>query len=376
MANGIILIMVYGIIAIISYWLIKQNYIAYSKKTELGLDKAVKLKIPIICLISILFAWVNWFATNVLSKNVLGSDRLNYSVEFLGSRSVQSTGLQFIFDVVKRCGGDIYTVFYITTFITVFITLIAYRRSKLTSPKIIVLLLVSEYVFFTFTGLKQSYTAAFSFLFFVNAVEDKSKKGTILSIIDIILSIIFHSAGYILIPLFVILRFNRDNKRKFYFYVAIASLSLLLLPNIMQFISSHFGAYVPLLSFKIDKYFGEATGGLDSQWSAIIKYLPFFYVSVWGIANRKKFKRDIAEFDSLLLITVVGSLVVLYSIYSYWFQRFRYSFYFPVFLLYELMDRNDELKGNRVINDTIVIGGSLLVTVRKIILIFKNFGAF
>lgn len=373
MINGILLIIIYGLVSIVSYLLIRQNYIIYSERIENGNKK---IKLLSIIFISSLFTFVNWFATKTLANNVLGSDRLNYSVEFLGTRSVQSPGLQFIFDIVKKCGGDIYTVFYVTTFLTMFFTLIAYRRSKLASPKLITLLLVSEYVFFSFTGLKQSYAAAFSFLFFVNAIEDKTKRGLILCVVDIVLAILFHSSGYILIPLLVILRIGRENKKRFYFITGVAVLSLIFLPNIMQFVSSRIGSFLPILSFKIEKYFGDATGGLDSQWSAIIKYLPFVYISILGVLNRKRFKYVISEYDSLLLAAVVGSLVVLYSMFSYWFQRFRYSFYFPVFLLYDLIDRNEELKGNRVINDTIVIGGSLLVTTRKILLIFKNFGAF
>ena len=376
MANGILLMVVYGLASTFSYWLIKRNYITYSENIDYGNPKAKKLRIFSIIAISSLFTLINWFATTVLANNVLGSDRLNYSIEYSGSRSVQSPGLQFIFDIVSKCGGDIYEVFYITTFLTVFITLIAYRRSKFTSPKLITLLLVSEYVFFSFTGLKQSYAAAFSFLFFVNAIEDKTKRGLILCVFDIVLAILFHSSGYILIPLLIILRIGRENKKKFYFITCAAVLCLVFLPNIMQFISSHVGSFLPILSFKIEKYFGNISGGLDNQWSAIIKYISFFYISILGVLNRKRFKYVINEYDSLLLVAVIGSLVVLYSMFSYWFQRFRYSFYFPVFLLYDLIDRNEEFKGNRVINDVIVIGGSLLVTTRKILLIFKNFGAF
>ena len=136
------------------------------------------------------------------------------------------------------------------------------------------------------------------------------------------------------------------------------------------------GSYLPILSLKIDKYFGDSIGGLDSQWSAVIKYLPFIYISIWGILNRKRIVYLIEDYDSLLLASTIGALIVFYSMYSYWFQRFRYSFYFPVFLLYELIDKNENLRGNKAINDTLVVGGSLFVTVRKILLIFINFGGF
>ncbi|MFW5670019.1 MAG: EpsG family protein [Acetivibrio ethanolgignens] len=376
MINGILMMATYGFVSIVSYLLIKQNYILYLSETNLGKQKANKLRIASIFAISSLYTILNWFATKILSNNTLGSDRLNYSIEFSGVRSVQSPGLQFIFDIVKKCGGDIYSVFYLTTFITVFITLIAYRRSKLASPKLITLLLVSEYVFFSFTGLKQSYAAAFSFLFFVNAIENKTKKGTMLCLFDIVLSILFHSSGYILIPLLVILRIDRNNKKRLYFLILISIMCLIFLPNIMQFVSARLGSFLPILSYKIDNYFGNFSGGLDSQWSAIIKYFPFIYISIWGVLNRKRLMYEIEEYDLLLLVSVIGSLIVLYSIYSYWFQRFRYSFSFPVFLLYDLIDRNESLKGNKIINDSVVVGGTLFVTARKILLIFKNFGTF
>lgn len=376
MENGILLMVVYGLVSIFSYWLIKHNYTSYLVAIDSGKQRANKLKLSSIIIVAFLFTFVNWFATKILSNNILGSDRLNYSVEFSGLRSVLSPGLQFIFDIVKMAGGDIYLVFYLTTFITIFIILIAYRRSKLAGPKSIVLLLVSELVFFSFTGLKQSYAVAFSCLFFVNAIENKSKKGTIMCIIDVVLSILFHSTGYILVPLLVIIRSGKENKKRFYFIIAIAILSLVFLPNIAQFLNVRFGSYFPILSLKIKRYFGDVVAGADSRWYVIFKYVPFFHITIWGAANRKRLKYVIEEYDQLLLIAVISSLLVIYSIYSYWFQRFRYTFYFPVFLLYELIDRKEKLKENRIINDTIVIGGTLWVNVRKTLLIFKDFSGF
>lgn len=375
MVNGILFITVYAVVSIFSYWLIKNDYKIYARKRE-DYRNPRKLRLSAMIIISLLFTWVNWFATSMLGHNELGGDRLNYSVEFLGARSVQSQGLQFVFDIVKLLGGDIYTVFYVTTFITIFIVLIAYRRSKLAGPKVIALLLVSEYVIFTFTALKQCYAAAFCFLFFVNAMENDTKKGKVLCLIDIVLAVLFHSSGFILIPLFVILKGKKDNPRKYYFLVFAAIVSIIFLPTIMQLVARVFGAVLPILSFKIDKYFGDMTSGLDSQWTAVIKYIPFFYIGVWGAFNRKRFRKSVPSYDKYLTITIIAVLIVFYSLFSYWFERFRYQFYFPVYMFYQFIDENESNRNNRMINNTIVLGGTLYITMRKILLIFINFGIF
>ena len=181
MGNGIIVLFLYFLICIISSLFINADYKRYRSN---GRSK-VKIKISSMIIIATLFSVLNWFITVYISNGVLGSDRLNYNVEFQGVRSVGSPGLQWIFDIVLRLGGDIYWVFYLTTFITCYLTLVAYRRSQMATPKFMVLLFVSEYIFFTFTGLKQAYAVAFSYLFFVNAIENKTLKGNVLCIIDI-----------------------------------------------------------------------------------------------------------------------------------------------------------------------------------------------
>ena len=369
-------ILVYGIYSCASlliYYFVKKRY---NRVNGLLFDKFPKLSFISICLISGIYTWINWFSTIIISNGVLGSDRLNYSIEFSGYRSALSDGLEFIFDMVHFIGGDIYVVLYFTTFISVFITLTAYRKSRLATPKVLLLIMLSEYIFFTFTGLKQAYSSAFACLFFVYAIEDQSKSATIKCLILIILSVLFHSSGFVLIPFMFLLRMKNTEERKYLVICLLSFVVVFFLPQILMVISKMAESAFPILTYKINKYFTEANNTLDNQWSAVFKYIPYFYVAVCAFFNRRVISTRVNQFGKLHLISIISSIIVFYSVFSYWFQRFRFVFIFPVFVLYGIIEQNEGLIGNRLINNSVVEGGTLVVTMRKIALIFINYGAF
>lgn len=374
MFDAIIVVITYFIVCSLSYKIIKFDYIK-SKRMYNQCYNLPKLRMVSIIAISSLFTFYNWFITFIISHNILGSDRTNYRVEFLGERSVGSTGLQFIFNIVKKMGGDIYSVIYLSTFICIFLTLIAYRKCKKTTPRFILLLFMSEYIFFIFTTLKQAYAAVFASLFFVNIIDGSTKKNDFLSFIEMILSIMFHSSGMILIPLFFIMKIKSKNKDYFSILTLMTIIFVIFLPQIMIIVNKVLGSFMPILSNKIEKYFILTNELSDNQWYAVFKYLPFGYIPLWAFFNRRYYSKFYHKFDSLLISSVIGGLIVMYSAYVYWFSRFRFSFIFPVYFMYDLIDNNTTYRSNKIINNMIVYGGTLIFTLRNVILIFIKYGA-
>lgn len=375
MLDALKVIIVYILICSISYIFLKNDY--KNSKRSLNNSRVLpKLRMSSIILISCLFTFYNWFVTSVISHNLLGSDRVNYEAEFLGERSVGSPGLQLIFDIVKRLGGSIYSVIYITMFICIFITLIAYKKCKKSTPALILLFFVSEYVFFLFTALKQSYSTAFACLFFANFIDGDTKKSDYLCLFDMCLSILFHSSGMILIPLFLLKKMKTNKNKYFKILVLLLVIVTIFLPEIMVLVNNSLGSVMPILSSKIDKYFIAHNEIEDSQWIAVLKYIPFAYIPFWGLLNRKYYQKSHKNFDLLLISSITGGLIVIYSIYIYWFSRFRFTFILPVFYLYDLMGLYYNNKSNRLINNIIVYGGTIFVTMRNIFLIFIKYGAF
>lgn len=373
--NAIIVILLYILLCVVVYFIVNNDFIAFTNG-ELSTKKICKLRLSSMIIISGIITLYNWFVTHCISGDVLGSDRYNYLFEFSGYRSPGSVGLEWIFGLISKFGGDIYTVFYFTSFIVIFLMLVAYRKSKIASPKFVLLLLVSEYVFFTFTALKQAYSAAFASLFFVNILEDDTRKGTLLSIFNIVLSIMFHSSGFILIPLFFVLKSDRKDKRKFLLQMAFCTITIIFLPDIMMLVSKIFGSVFPVLATKIGSYFTSTDMTLSGKWTAVFKYFPFVYISFWGVINRKAYQVTVKQFDSILIASVVAGLIVLYSIFLYWFSRFRFTLIFPTYLLYDLMERNEKLRGNLIINNTIVYGMTSVVTLRNVALIMLKYNVF
>ena len=143
----------------------------------------------------------------------------------------------------------------------------------------------------------------------------------------------------------------------------------------MVMISKSIGFVFPVLSTKIGNYFSATDLQVIENWTTVLKYFPFIYISLWGTINRKAFVNRIENYDSILISSVIASLVVFYSIFLYWFSRFRFTLIFPPFLLYDLIERNDR-PGNKIINNCVVYGMTLVVTLRNVALIMIKYGMF
>lgn len=356
MVKGLIVSILYIFIALISLFFIK-------KKNKISLIS--------IMIISFLFTAFNICATRISSE--YGYDRLSYIYDYTKHRSTTSIALDFLFKYMNIMGLTIYEVFYLTTFICVLLTLLAYNISNRTNYKIYLLLLTSEWILFTITALKQAYACALATLFLVIVIENKKNFGVILSTIILILIVMFHISGLIFIPLLLLLRKKKINGC----FIKIITIILILVFfefNILMFyFKEGVKIFFPAYGIKINNYLQL----LNLNFSGgFLKYFYIYYIAILGLIMEKKYSKIIIDYNKYLLLTVMGAFLILYSVKIYWFTRFIGLFYFPIFIFYQMLNNQIENNNIKKISDIIVYGGSLFFLLRKIMLIYINYGFF
>lgn len=195
--SGFTSILIYAVISLTCCSAAKRCYVRSVDRLTGQSDSARKMPYSLIFSIAALFALYNAYCTG--GKLPTGGDRLNYYLDFSGFRKNESVALQLIFNVVKYCGGDIFTVYYFTTFVCVFLTFVAYRKMPRADYCAVALLLLTDFVFFTFTALKQCYACACAAMFFAYAIDENTPKNVVLSITYLTAACLFHTSGFILI---------------------------------------------------------------------------------------------------------------------------------------------------------------------------------
>lgn len=365
---------IYVSICVISYYIIKIRYFAYQNVNNSYELKRSKLKVIDMVFISALFMSYNAYLTQTHLS--LSQDRSNYLVEFQGYRYVRSIGLQFVFDLVHFVGGDIYTVFYLTTFICIFLTLFAYKKADFADYRIFPLLMLSEWFFNTVTALKQCYACAFAALFFAYILKENSKKNTLMCIAFATLALLFHTSGAILFPILIIAKLIKFRDSETNFILILMFFVTIFLQPILLFAANLLNGIMPLLSGRIYHYFIEGDPAGNVSIFTAIKWLPFYYIVFIGLIYRKKLKNIFFKYNYFMFITAVASCLALFSTSVYWFYRFLSLFYLPVFSYFILINLKLERQENRLINNIVVYGVGGLVFVRWFILMYVNYGGF
>lgn len=358
-------LLIYAMICIFSYFIIKEQYLKQEQsKTKINYMSMLS--------VSILFTLYNVYLTK--SHGILSLDRGNYLFEFQGYRYVKSIGLQWIFDIVHLIGGNIYTVFYLTTFLCVLLSLIAYKKADFADYRIFPLLMMSEWFFNTVTLLKQCYACAFAMLFFAYVLKPKTPKNIILSLIFAIVAFLFHTSGVILIPVFIAINFKQ--MKEWWTIVALLLLFIItfLLRPILLISSNVIADISPILAEKIIHYFIE--GDTSGSAFSIVKWIPFYYIVFMGIIFKDTLKDKIFNYNKFLIVSAVAACMALFSANIYWFYRFLFLFYLPAFSYYIMMNSTLRKEENKLINNCVVYGVSGVVFVRWFILMYINCGGF
>lgn len=333
-----------------------------------------KMTIWMIVAISLLCSLYNYYVTE--TSVVTGGDRLNYIANFTGIRKSPSAGLGLVIQLIHFFNGSVETLYYFTTFMCMFVTLLAYRNSKVAKPKDLLLLFLSQYVVTTFTALKQSYTSAFATLFFVLLLEGKGKRKDCICIILITLAILFHPTGFVLVPIYFVIKCHKNKKDIILFFFVMLPIGLFFEP-LMLFLAEMIYPMVPSLAEKIISYLGESRERFpDSSMFAFVKGVPYYFITLLGLVKRDKLLYRIRNYDNYLICIGTASFLYIMSIYNQWLSRFIYLFSFVAFVFFGLIVDTVAYKANRIVFNFFVCGGVAAVTYRFLILVYAISGGF
>ena len=340
-----------------------------------NIDASFKMTLTMAIVIALLFTLYNVIVTH-LNVSISG-DRQNYTLNFFGYRNSSSAGLMFLIGLIRKVSSRVETLYYVSTFITMLITMLAYRESDEATPKAILFLLTTQYVFFTFAGMKQCYANAFASLCIVLALRHKGIGDAIVSIILIALSMWFHPTGYLLIPLYIMIRIKKTRRINTLFFLLMIVGVLFLEPLLLR--AARLAApFAPGVAVKIYDYFGE-TGNeaLEAAgFMSALKGIPFYIITLVGWIKRRELKDQIPNYENYLFLSGVISFIYVASVYNSWVNRLAYFLYLPVGIFFVQLMRNVSNENNYRIINASVIGINTLFTLLFVILVYMNYGGF
>lgn len=333
-------ILVYTFCWLISYLLAKWTYniqikkvktIGFSNKNSITYEK--KMPYYLIIIISAIFTFYCYYS--MAPEDSMAADRQNYTMNFSGNRESPSMGLTAIMGFVLLNGGDFKQLLYISTFSSIFITLIAYRKSKDATPQALLLLFLSQYVLTTLTALKQCYASAFATLAIVLMIQKRNILKDLIIITLILLAILFHPVGYVLLPVYFIMRYFDNKKRNVNQMILVLLFFSIAFIPIMQILIFLLSSFLPSLSGKIDQYFGsDGMEDTESSFFVFLKALPIYIITYYGLAKRNRIKKTIEFYDHYMIICIICSFICLMSLYNVWMLRFMNLFQFVIYIFF------------------------------------------
>ncbi len=340
-----------------------------------SLSSSYKMTLLMAITIALLFAFYNVIVTK-MSVTISG-DRQNYTLNFFGLRSSSSDGLMFLIGLLRKVSSNVESLYYVSTFVPMLITMLAYRESDDASPKALFFLLTTQYVFFTFAGMKQCYTNAFAALCIVLALRNKGIKDTIFSIISIALAIWFHPTGYMLIPLYIMIRVKKSRWINVVFFLFLIIIAFFFEPLLLR-VARIASSYAPIVAVKIYAYFGDtANEALETAGSmSALKGIPFYIIALVGWIKRKELHTVVHNYDNYLFLSGVISVIYLASVYNAWVIRLAYFLVLPVGIFFAQLMQHMSRKNNYTIINASVLGLNALLTLRFVVLIYLNYGGF
>ena len=338
----------------------------------------VKKKMPIIAIVIVafIFGLFNKLNTEWIGNSIYGGDRQNYLQDYYG----RLTGYQG-FDLFLRLAatyiGDFNLTLYFTTFLCCLTILIVLRYSEQATPSTLAFILASNFVFFTFTGLKQALAGIFVNIFFLLALS--RRRGFVVDVCCIammFLSVQFHITGYVLLPVFFMLRLNYDRGRKSALIFMVLLITLLFMEPILLGLARFLGSNATVLVDKINEYLTEDALQPAEGRLAFLKGVPYYCLTYFAASSRHEMVSKIQNYDRYLIISGLASMFSASTIVSYWFPRFTYLFVFPCAILYGLLVMGIEDKRRRQLMTLTILMPLLFFTLRSNMLVFINYGGY
>lgn len=368
--RGLFSAFIYIFICIIT---IAFSFNSYAKAIRVGKNER-KISMVLVIVVSIVFSFYNKFNS---VPQFYGDDRKNYMQDFYGRLTTYSGFDWYLKLMNKVTHGNFELMLYFTTFICCLILLIVYKYSNNSSPYALFFLFSSNFVFFTFVGLKQAIAGIFANLFFLFILAEAPNIITeIMCLATVILACYFHVTGYILVPIYILMKINYKNNKKAISIILLMLLAILFMKQLLLGMADALELVLPNISYKITEYLGEDTIQVTEGTLSVLKGFPYYFITYYALKNRKRYVEKIPDFNRLLVLSFVASILAVSTIVSYWFSRFTFMFLFPVSLLFSNMIQCAKSKVEKHNILILVLIPMLLFTLRSLLLVIVNYGGY
>ena len=405
--TAVISISIYILISVLFVWGVKKTQFNKCLNGEYcGDSKTSKEKwlnrlqiFGVAVLFSVLYTLYNVYCTKT-GEN-MGGDRFNYSFEFEEGRKT-SIGLTLVFKIVKSFSGNIFDVFYITTFLYVFTCIYVFIYGSGNNKAALTFFVLTDAIFFSFTALKQIYACMFtSVCFMLLTTKKRCIKRSVVCWILIFLSCIFHDSAIVMIPVYLGALFVEQDKGSFRikYVLIVLAVFFVLFDKIAILCSELLSPLIPDIAAKIKGYFTTSRYEAGASSFAFIKGAPFYAAFIYGTIKRDDFIGKIENYDLYLYLSALAAGMYFCMIYSYWMYRATAFFYVPVAIfcgkLREQLNSTDrkmlseQLNGEEknilqnqysreesIIFDISIYFTMFVILLRWIILIYRNYGGF
>lgn len=295
--------------------------------------------------VGLLFAVYSGF---VMSKSELDGDKAFYAMAFSEGWYVadtESVGLNFVFELLREYTLNPYMMFAFFSFANIFIGLMAYKISRQSNALSLRYMMISYFPLIGFYAYKQCIADAFlycSYAVFLNTYIFKASSQKLFCFLFtigfLILSICFHRSAYFMVGVLTLCILYRIKS-----FHRIINIGLLLLPFVFLILQSYVFANLNSINENLanrsESYSDSA--GLASNFFVVLKALPFITVAYVGTKMKPNLERKIANYDVFLLLTYFTVEFSVLAIYSYWYNRFVWYLYFPVFVFTSLLAREN-----------------------------------
>lgn len=315
-----IIITLYSISILLIYLLANKEY----KRKHNKIDN---LSWKYVVIFTLLLVGVNYLYTYSPEFNMTG-DRRNYQYGYEYDIT-PSLGLEYIFILAKHyLKLDFKELALLITGLSIPLVFIAYKYAKGAKPLMLGLFLLTPYVINGFDNFKQTFTNGLACLLFACLTIQHSLFIDCFCIILILLSCTFHPTGFILIPFYLLYRFNLRIKNIFLLLFIVCVGAIFMQPILMLIASITSG--IPFLSSKIIQYFAEDSDMGEGRIMISIKGIVYLYIAAVIIKNRIILESKLEGYAYYIIICVFTFLLYLLSYYNVWMPRMAELFYFPV----------------------------------------------
>lgn len=299
-------------------------------------------------------------------------DRKYYAARFEdGYLDQLPKAMQVVYSILRTVTADPNVLFFTVSFFCLFITLVAYRQTNGATSQTITLLVLSDYCLLSLYLIKQAPSIAIATL----SIAMLLKKKYLGAIGFLLIAVFFHESALVLFPLYLILI---GSERRWVRVLEYCFLGLCVIA--FSFVSSHALSFVrefiPELYEEIKGFLGS-DGNIVQNFNFLtaIKGFPYYFITIYGLVNRKKFIEVIKNYDKYLVLCVFASTMIILSSYMYWMWRFGVYCYFHMYIFYSFLVKHSDRK-NKGLLMFVVLGSSAFLTFRYLYQIFFLYGGF